>query len=53
LRGGVEVGALRSVNGGMGLATLRLDALSGPLACGAATVRPRQPDWMALPVAAG
>ena len=34
---------------GRGLALLRVEALAGPLACGAATLAPRVPDWMALP----
>ena len=47
LRDGAEAGVLRSVAGGMGLALLRLDALGGPLACGAARLHPRPPSWFA------
>jgi hypothetical protein len=50
-REGVEVGTLRSVVGDKGLAVLRLEALAGPLASGGATLTPRVPDWMTLPVA--
>jgi folate-binding protein YgfZ len=50
LRDGAEVGAMRSGRDGMGLAVLRLEALSsGGLACGEATLTPRIPDWMRLP----
>jgi len=52
LRGGVDVGVMRSARAGMGLATLRIDALDGPLTCGGATLRPRLPDWISLPAAA-
>jgi folate-binding protein YgfZ len=52
LRNGAEVGTLRSVRGGAGLAVLRLDAFGGPLACGEATLTARVPAWMALPAAA-
>jgi folate-binding protein YgfZ len=52
LRDGAEVGAMRSGTGRIGLATLRLDALGGPLACGPATLHPRIAAWMALPAAA-
>ncbi len=49
LRDGVEVGTMRSGRDGLGLAVLRLGALEGVLACGAATLRPRIPRWMRLP----
>ena len=50
LRGGAEVGTMRSGRDGLGLAVLRLEALSsGLLACGEATLTPRIPDWMRLP----
>jgi len=52
LRDGAEVGAMRSAAGGIGLATLRLDALDGELVCGGARLRPRRPAWMTLPTAA-
>ncbi len=52
LRDGAEVGAMRSSRGDRGLATLRVDALDGTLVCGAATLRPRLPAWMALPATA-
>jgi folate-binding protein YgfZ len=48
-RDGAEVGTLRSVAGTMGLALLRLEALTGPLRCGEARLTPRIPAWMALP----
>ncbi len=48
--GEAEVGVLRSVVGGRGLALLRLEALAGaPLSCGDATLVPRRPAWLALP----
>jgi hypothetical protein len=50
-RDGAEVGTLRSVIGDTGLAVLRIDALAGPLASGAATLTPRVPAWMTLPAA--
>jgi folate-binding protein YgfZ len=46
LRNGTEAGVLRSVAGGMGMALLRLEALGGPLACGAAHLTPRPPAWL-------
>jgi folate-binding protein YgfZ len=47
LRGGVEVGTMRSARDGVGLAVLRLEALAAErLECGAATLAPRVPDWM-------
>jgi folate-binding protein YgfZ len=50
LRDGAEVGAMRSGRDGMGLAVLRLEALSaGPLSCGEATLSPHIPAWMRLP----
>jgi folate-binding protein YgfZ len=48
--GGVEVGAMRSARGRIGLAQLRLDAIgAASLACGEATLTPRPPAWMTLP----
>jgi folate-binding protein YgfZ len=44
-----EVGVMRSARDHAGLASLRLDALSGPLRCGEAILTPRIPDWMRLP----
>jgi folate-binding protein YgfZ len=52
LRDGAEVGTMRSARGASGLAQLRLQALDGALACGAATLRPRVPAWMVVPQAA-
>lgn len=52
LRGGVEVGAMRSGRGGLGLALLRLEAQDGPLDCGAARLTPRRLAWAAQPQAA-
>ena len=46
LSGGSEVGTMRSGREQVGLAVLRLDALDGALACGAATLTPRLPSWM-------
>lgn len=46
---GVEVGTMRSGRDGHGLATLRLDALAGPLRCDATRLIPQIPDWMQLP----
>ena len=46
LRDGVNVGTMRSANGSMGLAVLRLDALGAALRSGEATVTPVVPDWM-------
>jgi tRNA-modifying protein YgfZ len=43
---GAEVGGMRSGRGQTGLAVLRLDAMSGALRCGAATLVPRVPAWM-------
>jgi len=51
-RDGAEVGTLRSVRDGAGLAVVRLDALGGELLCGGATLTPRVPAWMTLPAAA-
>jgi folate-binding protein YgfZ len=52
LRAGTDVGTLRSVRGDTGLAVLRLDALSGPLTSGEASLTVRVPDWMRLPESA-
>ena len=46
---GREVGVLRSGIDAMALATLRLDALSGNLRAGTATLSPRIPTWVCLP----
>ena len=51
LAAGREVGAMRSGLGSRGLALLRLDAVSEPLACGAAALLARLPAWMVLPEA--
>ena len=48
LRGGVEVGTMRSGQGGRGIALLRLDALGDALTCGDAVLHPAPPGWMAL-----
>ena len=46
-----EVGTIRSVIGGHGLALLRLDALGARgLTCGEAALTPLVPSWMRLPV---
>jgi folate-binding protein YgfZ len=51
LRNGAEVGTMRSGRNAIGLAVLRLEALTGQLACGDARLTPRIPDWMRLPEA--
>ena len=51
LRAGAEVGAMRSAMPGLGLASLRLDAIeAGDLACGEAVLRPARPAWMQSPI---
>jgi hypothetical protein len=50
MRGGAEMGTLRSGQERQALATLRLEALDGAgLACGGAVLRPHIPAWMRLP----
>lgn len=49
LKSGVNVGTMRSGRGGIGLASLRLDAMAGPLQCGQAMLVPKIPGWMRLP----
>jgi hypothetical protein len=51
LRGGIDLGTMRSARDGAGMAVLRLDALKGdaPLTCGEATLTPCIPPWMTLP----
>lgn len=49
MRDGQEVGQMRSGRDQAGLASLRLDAVTGPLRCGAAVLMPRIPAWMRLP----
>ena len=49
LRNGVEVGTMRSGRDGIGLASLRLEALGGPVRCEQSTLLPRVPHWMRLP----
>ena len=51
-RAGTEVGVLRSSAGDMGLALLRLDAITAGLRCGEATLQTALPGWMAMPAAA-
>jgi hypothetical protein len=53
LRNGIEVGTMRSARDGIGLATLRLDALESHLTCGEAVLTPRVPEWMKLPATQG
>ena len=50
LRDGLEVGAMRSGQGGLGLALLRLDAFNSPLTCGSAALTPHLPAWMERPL---
>jgi tRNA-modifying protein YgfZ len=45
---GREVGTLHSAQGDFALATIRIDALSGPLAAGEIRLRVAPPAWMAL-----
>jgi len=52
LRNGIEVGAMRSGRDGIGLASLRIDALDSKLQCGGVTIKPRIPGWMRLPESA-
>jgi tRNA-modifying protein YgfZ len=49
LRGGVEVGTMRSGRDQSGLAVLRIEALRDALDCDGATLTPRIPAWMQLP----
>jgi folate-binding protein YgfZ len=49
LRDGVDVGTMRSGRDGVGLASVRLDAISGALRCGQAMLTPKTPAWMRLP----
>jgi len=49
---GQEVGQMRSGRDQAGLASLRLDAISGPLHCGEAVLTPAVLQWMRLPEAA-
>jgi tRNA-modifying protein YgfZ len=49
LRDGAEVGSMRSGCDQAGLAVLRLEAMSGVLQCGTATLVPRVPVWMRPP----
>jgi folate-binding protein YgfZ len=50
MRDGAEIGTMRSGRDGMGLAVLRLEALSADgLVCGGATLTPHIPAWMRLP----
>jgi folate-binding protein YgfZ len=46
---GAEVGTMRSAIGGIGLATLRLDALGKPLLAGNVLLRPNLLPWIKLP----
>ena len=45
MAGAEEVGEIRSGAGGVALAMLKLDALSGPLTAGGAKLVPFKPDW--------
>lgn len=49
LHDGQEVGTMRSGRDAIGLALLRLDAIGGDLACGAARLLPRILEWMQIP----
>ena len=48
MRDGAPVGTLRSVNGTLGLAVLRLDAMDAALECDG-PIEVRRPDWLRLP----
>ena len=50
-RDGVEVGILRSGRDGVGLATVRVDALGAMLACGGVRVVAEMPGWMRVTAA--
>ncbi|MEE8559702.1 MAG: folate-binding protein [Alphaproteobacteria bacterium] len=45
MAGGKEAGVMRSANGGMGLALLRLENLEDALSAGDARVTPKKPAW--------
>lgn len=47
--GGDEAGEMRSGNGGLGLALLRLGQIDKELTAGSAKVKPAKPDWLRLP----
>jgi folate-binding protein YgfZ len=49
LRDNVEVGTMRSGRDGIGLASLRIDALGRTLQCAGSILTPRVPAWMRLP----
>ena len=49
LRGGVEIGTMRSGRDQSGLAVLRIEVLRDALECDAATLTPQVPVWMQLP----
>jgi folate-binding protein YgfZ len=51
LRGGIEIGVMRSSAGPAGLALLRIDATDGTLECGGMAVTARTPGWMRIPAA--
>jgi len=46
--GATEAGTMRSGRGDIGLASLRIEALTGPLRCGDTDLVPRIPGWMTL-----
>lgn len=46
---GAEVGEMRSGQGALGMALLRISALGSALQCGDAVLQPRIPAWMRLP----
>jgi tRNA-modifying protein YgfZ len=49
LKNGVDVGMMRSGRDGIGLASLRLNAMEGTLHCGQARLAAKIPAWMRLP----
>ncbi len=47
--GAEEAGEMRSANGALGLALLRLEQIDKELTAGSAKVKPARPDWLRLP----
>ncbi len=52
IKRGIEVGTMRSGRDDIGLASIRIDALTDVLQCDGATLVPGVPAWMRLPAAA-
>ena len=47
--GAADAGTMRSGRDDLGLASLRIEALAGPLRCGETELVPQIPAWMTLP----